>query len=210
MVRRALTEADLVRMRLPDRFWEAQLDEVWDGSGLDAPSPRKVCEKYLDALPEMMAAGHGLLLWGDNGRGKTCMAAVIGKEARRQGHTVLFLEAASLKTVVVSNDAFDDDQTVWERALSVDLLILDDLGKGVQDSKGFGERLLDELIRFRAAHAKPIIITTNMNPREQLPEALKKSTAHSLKECVLPVMVQGPDRRKQSADRLRQTILGDP
>ena len=87
-----------------------------------------------------------------------------------------------------------------------DLLVLDDLGKGVQDSTGFGARLLDELIRHRNANVRSTFITTNMNPRDQLSAELKKSTLHSLKECVIPVCVDGTDKRSGAPRALAEMI----
>ena len=204
--RKPLTETDMGRMRIPKRYWSCAFDEISDdvsGGVADEVSPKGLARRYLVKLDEMLDRGIGILLWGANGRGKTGVSVVVCKEARRRGYTVLFAECADLKRCVIDRVPFDDDQSVLERARSVDLLVLDDLGKGVQDRTGFGARLLDELIRHRNASQLSTIITTNMG-FEQMDEELKKSTIHSLKECMVPAKIMGPDRR----DEAKQCLLG--
>lgn len=201
--RKSLTQADMERMRLPRRYWECVRELISDESVGDKPSPKETASRYLSKIDEMMDRGIGLLLWGDNGRGKTSISAVVGKEARRRGYTVLYSECANLKRCVIERIVFDDDESMWERARSVDLLILDDLGKGVQDRTGFGARLLDELIRHRNAEKLATVITTNLD-LDDLEDELKDSTMHSLKECIIPFRIRGRDRRDES----RQNLLG--
>jgi DNA replication protein DnaC len=100
---------------------------------------------------------------------------------------------------------FDEEQSVWDRAKSVDVLILDDLGKGVQDSTGFGARVVDDLIRHRNANRRITFITTNMTVKA-LEEELKPSTMHSLKECIYPVKLLGSDLREGSKEEIRDTL----
>lgn len=203
--RKPLTETDMGRMRIPRRFWDCAFDEISNRPPEtdDAVEPRDLARRYMSKLDEMLSRGIGMLLWGDNGRGKTGLSVVVCKEARRRGYTVLFTECADLKRCVIDRVPFDDDQTMLERARSVDLLVLDDLGKGVQDRTGFGARMLDELIRHRNANQLSTVITTNMG-MAALKEELKPSTMHSLKECVVPAKIEGPDRR----DETKQGLLG--
>lgn len=192
---RKLTEEDLLRMRIPRRYWSVRLDEVYDVS----PRPgdaglRSVLRSYLEQAAERRRSGSGLLLWGTNGTGKTSAAVVVAKEFRRRGYPVLFVEAADLKRLVIEREMFDDDQTFWDRALNVDVLVLDDLGKGTQDTVGMGARIIDELIRHRNAHQLVTVITTNMD-LVQLADELKQSSMASLKEHAMPIHVCGIDRR---------------
>jgi DNA replication protein DnaC len=191
-LRRPLSEEDVTRLRIPPRFWEVSLAEV-RATSLIAP-----LKKYLANLDEVFERGVGLLLHGDNGRGKTGAACVILMEARRRGYTGLFLEAAKMKTIVISREEFDEDQTLWERAQTVDFLVLDDLWKGSSDSKGFGEELLDELLRTRSACMRPTIITSNMGPVQAIQAgAVKKSTVQSMRETTAYVEVVGPNLREE-------------
>jgi len=194
MYRRELTKDDLLRARVPKRYWTASMDGVQE-------SVREVATKYLANIEEMLSKGVGLLLWGSNGIGKTSLSVVIGKEYRRRGQSLLFLEAAEIKGAVISSEMFDEEQTLWERAKTVEVLLIDDLGKGVQDSTGFGARVLDELIRHRNANKRVTFITTNMTLKA-IEEELKSSTMHSLKECIYPMRISGEDLREAAKSEI--------
>ena len=195
--RRKLTEGDLVRMRIPPRFWESRFSEI-----AEAGEVRAKIGKYLGDLHEMLDRGFGFMLWGPNGLGKTAAGVVVLKEARRRGYTAMFLGAAELKDIVVSKKAFDTDQTLWDRARYVDFLLIDDLGKGSQDEKGFGERLLDDLIRTRSSSLKVTWLTTNMTPTV-FKEEHKISTFAAMEECMLPVRMHGENRRAGVAEEMK-------
>jgi DNA replication protein DnaC len=197
-------------MRIPARYWGVTYREISDGVHKD------IVQKYLRNLEDMTTRGVGLLLYGPNGRGKTGIAVVIAKELRRRGKTVLFLEAADLKRAVIDKIQFDATTSIFERARTVDALVLDDLGKGVQDGTGFGARLIDELIRYRNARKLLLFLTMNARPvrrnddeASQLEEELKASTMHTLKECVVPVEVLGLDFRDPVKNELRELLVGD-
>lgn len=207
---RDLTEDDFERMQIPVRFWGANIDEVSDEQipGVKA-SAQSIARRYIKNVEQNVSDGVGLMLWGVNGSGKTCMSVVIAKAARSCGMSVLFVEAAALKRVVINNEAFDDSMSMQDRMRSVDLLLIDDLGKGTQDTNGFGARLVDEIIRHRSARKRATFITTNMNPRSQLSDELKPSTLHALKECCFPVNVVGADKREAAKAVLAAKVMGD-
>ena len=205
---RKLTEEDLLRMRIPRRYWTVQPDQISTSlvPGTDM-SVRDLMRQYSDDLNERVRQGKGLLLWGPNGRGKTSIAVVLAKEFRRHGHPVLYMEAADMKRVVIEREMFDDEQSYWDRTLNVRVLILDDLGKGSVDETGFGMRLLDELIRHRNAHQLVTIITTNWRTSE-LAKSVMPSTAASMLEHVKPVEIVGVDRREMAANAVADSIFG--
>lgn len=195
--RRELDISDLERMRIPRRYWNSKFDDISESiiQGSDL-SPKKVVEKYISNMSEMRKSGCGFIFFGNNGVGKSCMSVVIAREYRRRGYTVLFMEAADLKRMVIEKEYFDDDDTYWDRFRSVDVLVLDDFGKGIMDTTGFGASLFDELIRARNSRKLVTIITTNLPVSEWQKELdLKKSTMSSLKECVVPVHVVGVNKR---------------
>lgn len=207
MHRRELTEQDLNRMQIPARYWKVSFGEI---SSEGNPSAQEVVKQYISNLDDMVSRGVGLLLWSDNGIGKTSIAVVIAKEMCRREKSVLFCEAADLKRAVFEKHMFDEDQSFWDRACSVDVLILDDLGKGVQDSVGAGARLIDEMIRHRNARKLITFITTNMAPSaDQLGKELKKSTMEVLKECVIPVHVEGKNRRDEIKEEISKILTGN-
>lgn len=198
---RELDQDDLERMHVPRRYWECTIDGVTDDVDVDI-SPQEFLRRYFAQFESYLRLGIGAVLWGDNGRGKTAMAAIIAMMARRTCRLSLFLEVADLKRVVIERVRFDDERTLLERARMVDLLVLDDLGKGSQDSTGFGMRNIDELVRHRSSNRRSTIITTNLNPTD-LREVLKNSTSETLKDSSIPFFVAGPDRRAEDKARIR-------
>lgn len=203
--RRELDRGDLERMRVPTRYWMSTFNRLARDGGDD--SLHSVVGKYIRNMADMRRAGAGFVFWGKNGTGKSCASVVLAKEFRRRGYTVLFMEASDLKRLVVEREHFDEDETYWDRARSVDVLVLDDFGKGVMDRKGFGAALFDELIRARNSRKLVTIITSNL-PHSDWEEELelKSSTIHSLRECMIPVQVVGEDQRSGSEEQLRRLL----
>lgn len=201
---RKLTEADMIRSGIPRRQWGAKWREVQEGPH------RANLERYLVNLNAMTERGVGFLLWGPNGVGKTALACILLMQARRFGYPTLFLSAADLKQKVFGGETFDG-RPILERIKSVSVLVIDDLGKGVTDSKGQGSRLLDDIVRSRNAAMLVTHMTTNMSPvRDEngtspLEDVLKTSSIHAMKESILHQRVTGEDFR----DGRRKEILED-
>lgn len=193
-------EKALQRARVPQRYWDSSYKEISKEKSGVPYSPQQYCERYLKRVDDFIESGTGLLLYGNNGTGKTAMAVVIAKVIWSRGKTVLFLEAAGLISALINREMFDAEVSMRERMREVDCLIIDDLGKGNIDRKGFYARAMDELLRHRVSNRRVTIMTTNMQ-KEQLgdqknPYAFKPSTMSALKESVIPIPVVGKDRRE--------------
>lgn len=206
--RRELNRNDLERMQIPDRYWRVSFNDITDSHRLSIGSTfRGLVEKYMRNMDEVIAEGAGLIFWGPNGTGKSSASVVIAKEFRRRMKTVLFMETADLKRTVIERDHFDENETFWDRAKGVDVLILDDFGKGIMDSTGFGSSLFDELVRSRNSHKRVTIITANLPIMDWRVELdVKESTLQALKECTVPIEVTGPNRRENSIKKLEALL----
>ena len=203
--RRELTQHDLERMRIPSRYWKSTFERLSDDGGDE--SLRSLIAKYIANMSEMLRVGGGFIFFGENGTGKTCASVVLGKEFRRRGNTVLYMEAADLKRMVIEKEYFDESETFWDRARNVDVLVVDDFGKGIMDGTGFGASLFDELIRSRNARKRVTIITANIDPEDWIDElGLKISTMKTLEECVIPVKITGANQREGSGLKLRDIL----
>ena len=118
-----------------------------------------------------------------------------------------FIDAKQLEVAKV-NEQFDDEQSIWDRVRGVDVLILDDIGKGITDSKGQGERLLDELVRYRCSRQKITFMTLNI-PLKKIGDLMMASTVEAMKEGMFPVKVEGPNLRDKVRDKLAGLLMND-
>lgn len=186
----------LLLMRIPQRFWEVTFAEVGMKDGhLVGASLRRAVESYLRHIDDNLDSGSGLLLWGENGTGKTCAAVVIAKEARRRGAPALFVNAEDLRIATIEQTPFHEDMTLMDRAREVELLVIDDLGKDYRGATGYSDRLFENLLRYRSANCRTTIITTNLKPVRLL-ERYKKSMMDVIKEAMAPVAAEGESLRE--------------
>lgn len=209
---RKLTEKDMSRMLIPERYWRVRAAGIEAEAVAHGKEPMpliRVFKSYIERLDSMMDSGSGLFLFGNNGRGKTAALVWLAMQIRRRGYTVLYIETAKLKDHKINRTPFDAVSTLWERAMDVDALVLDDLGKGVSDSKGFMQELIDELIRTRGAHLKVTLVSSNIEPARLVKDDfLKKSTLAMMTETVAFFHVQGEDLRARARVELIDKLLG--
>lgn len=112
----------------------------------------------------LMEQGWNFTIEGPTGTGKTTMATLIGKIALKNNKKVLFLELEELRRMWTGEELTVELQEAKKIIYSVDVLILDDLGKEFASEKSdYFIRNLDGLIRQRGSEKKMIIFTTNVN-----------------------------------------------
>ena len=157
--KRKLTAVMLRRMNIPDDYW---------GVGLDAVFPeetKKFVTKYLVNISEAISKGIGMIINGEYGSGKTSIAVLCLKQARRVGCTGLYLTAPEYLRDVFMGNMFDDTLTVERRAAEVGLLVIDDLGKeavNFSSEKDATAAMFTALAKERAANNRSTIITSNL------------------------------------------------
>ena len=191
-VRRQLTKKSMERMHLPKRFWCSEYNRISEGAH------RVAATRYIEQVDIAMERGYGMILWGDNSVGKTAIAAVLMKEVRRRGYIALFTTASQFISSVIQRVEYDDAHTVQQRCHSVDLLVIDDLGKESSVSaskKDVMESMIENLIRFRSSNLKSTIITSNIDPsviRGRYSDSMWKI----MKESNAIIKVVGPSQRE--------------
>jgi DNA replication protein DnaC len=129
----------------------------------------------------------------------------VALEVRRRCATVLFITAESLRQAVLQREMFDEDMTVYERAKTVDFLVVDDLGKEHPDQPGWSSRLFENLFRVRSAAKRATIVTTNMKVAK-LTEEYEASMLEVMKETMYPIFAKGENRRNEAARGLRERL----
>ncbi|NLM25495.1 MAG: ATP-binding protein [Firmicutes bacterium] len=130
--------------------------------------------------------GRGLVLCGKSGRGKTHLACAIINDLKDK-NTVAF---AHIPTLLENIRQGRGD---LERLLTVDLLVMDDLGSE-RESDWALEKLLI-IVDGRLNAYKPTVFTTNFN-LEELEVRVGSRLASRILYNSLDLVVQGPDWRE--------------
>ena len=101
--------------------------------------------------------GHGLLVFGPVGTGKSSAAALICREAALQGRTVRWSYVPDLCDKIAQTAKERTHESRMQEA--VDLLVWDDFG--VRDLADWEVGYLDQMVEARYRSRKPMVITTN-------------------------------------------------
>jgi len=103
----------------------------------------------------------GITLWGRPGVGKTHIACAVAKQVIEKGYSAVFGSVPTLLSSIRAGfNGGDAADTVLKRYKTVDLLILDDLGK--EKVTEWVEETVYEIINARYEYEKPTIVTTNI------------------------------------------------
>jgi DNA replication protein DnaC len=103
----------------------------------------------------------GLIIGGTVGAGKTFLLAAIGKWLLLNGLSVKFVDFYQLITSLKGQMgvAQTSYQPLLESLIEVDILLIDELGKGRQTE--FEHTIIDQLVMGRYNQNKAIVATTN-------------------------------------------------
>ena len=140
-------------------------------------------KKYVNKLIEG-AMNKGLFITGAYGVGKTYLASCIANEIIKNGKSVIFGTLIQLLDFI--RDSYSDSEVSDKDYLnlysSVDLLVIDDLGKE-KPTEWVLEKLF-LIVNNRYNNYLPIVITTNYN-RNQLRERLCINKNYSIVDSII-------------------------
>jgi len=163
--RRAKIERLLGRSGIKKRFQQ----RTFANFIRDTPERRRcydTAKTYADSFPQRAERGEGLYIEGTYGTGKTHLAAAIALQLIGCGVPVVCKTSGDLLADI--KEAFDNsDATEYEilkAYKTVDLLIVDDLGK--EQCTDWSVSTLYSILNDRYEDMKPTIITTNYNADE--------------------------------------------
>lgn len=107
-----------------------------------------------------------LLIMGKTGLGKTFLCNCIARKVLDEGFTVIYISAGRLfKTLQdeqFSRNEDEETETFYDDVLTVDLLIIDDLG--TEFSTTLVNSQFFNIINERMANRRPLVISTNLTP----------------------------------------------
>ena len=207
-----LVDLDLNRMNLPTEFWTTKLsDFAPDAVVSNAEGKDYTVAQFFKSLLSNMAVlrrkGFGPLVCGDSGVGKTALAAMILKEARRRRYTTYFAMIWDLRDCIESRVMFDVDTTIMSRCREVDFLVLD----GLEDEPRFQKTLpvaeLERLVIWRGQQGKVTIVTTRTLPdafdsTKKLDGFLRGTSAY-----LTPVLLTGSGANSKRETEMMNSIF---
>lgn len=150
--------------RVPARYKDARVAYFSNLSG-NGEKIRSEVTAWCDGFGHQISLGKakGFVLWGDVGVGKTYMLCGVAFELIKRGYTVRFIDFFQL--LMELRGAYSEkgsDAGVLRPLLAVDVLIIDELGKG--RNTDWELSVLDQLVMGRYNRNKIIIASTNYSP----------------------------------------------
>lgn len=151
--------------------------EVWKRGSVPEEFAHVPAERWAFETAQTLHDGRSLYFLGDNGRGKTYAACQVAKAflikstyrdqmVMRCWRSFQFATAQDVLSSLRSSwDRWDqNEEDVFQRWAGVDLLILDDLGKGVP-SEWAAENMF-RLVNARWSEHKPMIVTSQYDAND--------------------------------------------
>jgi DNA replication protein DnaC len=184
-----LTDYLLEQAGLPELFAGREFDKTLPGQ----QDALKTCREWMRGYKSNPLPA--VALWGGTGRGKSHLLSLMIETVVRNYN----VEAPYRSMIALMNELRDAigagtfDRT-YSRLLNVPLLALDDLGAGRMTDAG--RDWLAGLIDHRYTKERPLLVSTNVPP-QRWAEAFGDRAASRLRGMVIPLRIEGPDRRAQ-------------
>jgi DNA replication protein DnaC len=142
---------------LPARYSTARLDSFCNFSGNGKDIVQRVAQWSRSFDPDRP---RGLILGGPVGVGKTYLLAAIAKNFASRGISIRFVDFFQLLLELKAGYANDkNDATLLNELIDVDILLVDELGKG--RNSDWEASVLDQLVMGRYNRNKIIVASTN-------------------------------------------------
>lgn len=157
----------------------------------------KVCRSYVEHFEDAKAHGHGMLLSGPMGTGKTFYAACVANALLDEGYRVRFTSLASCNSKISKAHGVSTD--VIDALKACDLVVFDDLG--VERNTSTANENAYQIVNALYQSVVCMVFTTNLSMRE-LAAATDRSFARvvsRITERCMSVNVTGGDRRQRVA-----------
>lgn len=189
------TELRLKQARIPSMYSKKSLKTF----KTKLRGRKKVLEMAKNFVAHYDLGGRGLLIVGGVGVGKTHIAVSMLKEIVENGFSGLYYNVVDLLRHIRSTYDSDVDVTendILEITISVDVLVLDDLG--AEKTSGWVLDRLYSIINKRYEEGRTLIVTTNCESYEELENKTTNRIASRLWEiCPTWKFPEGDYRRLQ-------------
>lgn len=166
-------------------------------------SNRVVAERSFDAAKRFSREiqkgkkPRGILFVGDVGRGKTHLAAAIANDLIEHGMSARFVVVPEFLDALrfsYQNDEVNTESNIIRQIQNTPVLILDDLG--AHNYSEWTKEKIFTLLNHRLNYQLPTIITTNLDPGEELDQVIGGRTVSRIVEmCDFYYLVSDQDLR---------------
>lgn len=140
-----------------------------------------------------------MLLYGNNGTGKTTWASSILNYLRSKGLMCRFTTGEDIFSAINDRHQFPEDlQRIRERLIGADVLCVDDAETARPTESQWKEEFFFKVIDKRYVAGRPTILTTNLEIDDefsQLVPILGPKCVSRLRENMLSIQMYGQDRR---------------
>lgn len=140
-----------------------------------------------------------IMLWGDVGNGKTHLAAAVHNYLTANGKIVVFISMPELLSKIRATFNHNNPETesqIMKALVICDLLIIDDLG--AEKTSDWVQEIVFQMFDARCRREKPIMTTSNLNPKE-LPMQIGKRVSDRLLEMSQPIENRATSYRREIA-----------
>lgn len=173
------TDATMKIANVPMRKWRVSINKIPGEPAFLVP-----IQAYVENLKRNLVCGDGLLLWGPYRSGKSSIAACVLREVAAHQLRPYWLLASELA------DAWEEQDHRADHWRTAPLMVLDDLG--TEGDHEFRRDMIRRALRLRLEDAGATIVTTNMD-QNTLRRHYGDKLLALLRECLLPVQVEGVD-----------------
>lgn len=202
-----LVPEDLDFMNLPREFWRFKASDIRD------EDVRKKIERCTapGKIHDMADKGIGMLISGESGVGKTAIASVVAKEARKNNYTVYFQSVWDLRESVRSRIMFDEGTSILDRAKDVDFLVLDGLTEEDKDERMFlSLQEIERLVLHRGQRGRVTLVTTRIEAESLRKDPKLNKFFKGTAAYLYPVTVKSPSADARKTRKLEmKDIFGE-
>jgi DNA replication protein DnaC len=201
-LRTHLSPLNLTRRGIPKNMQKNTIKDFDSFGNKERAKIGKLIKDYINNIDDKFENNIGLFLFGSNGTGKTYLASIIVKEAYRHRYTskrCTFVNYINEYTRVWGTKNKEEKEEAeglfYNDFKAVEFLCLEELGKEIDTS--ISVPILEDLLRYREEHGLPIIICTNISPKDLL-EKYGSSIMSLIKGNTVPIKMVGQDLREST------------
>jgi DNA replication protein DnaC len=178
---------------IPRRYRDVSFDRP-PITDIDPRATVTATRRFVETIDEQLDRGRGLWFMGPVGTGKTTLAMLVAKEALRAGRSVAIYSLPRLLNEIRDTHRAERSHVdLLDRLTAVDLLHIDDVG-----AERTTDWVLEELysiVNARYEDERSVVITTNIDDRDQLCQQITERTVSRLTEMCDELPLHGEDHR---------------